>query len=256
MAELFDKDNQDSSQTNDEPQEGQSYAEYFIGEGKKYATQEDAMKALYHSQNYIPQLEDENKGMRNDLNSRLALEELVNKLENGASNHSDNQSDNDERHNESNLPDVNGLSKEEVAQMVKELLTEDKTRSQYERNVDSCVEQLNKMYGSAYRSVVNDVAKNTGMTQEALTEMAGKYPQAFIKLVSDSSPDGKQNATNINQGIPPTTSVNTTARPRSNGKDWAYYENVRKTNPGTYWSIQFQKQMREAAERGEFVPGE
>ena len=57
-----------------------SYYDRMVGEGKKFKDNEALAYSNFEKDRFIEQLKREQKELRDDLNSRLNMEELVNKL--------------------------------------------------------------------------------------------------------------------------------------------------------------------------------
>ena len=53
----------------------------LVGEGKKYSTTEEALKALVFSQEHIKTIEGENKQLRADMENAKRVEDVLNKLD-------------------------------------------------------------------------------------------------------------------------------------------------------------------------------
>lgn len=241
--------------TTPDPGENTNYMEELVGEGKKYASVDDALKALHHAQQHIPRVEAEAQGVRDELKSRLALEDLVDKLqkaqaEAGVSN--PGEPPQNEQPNEQATPPVppaTGLTKEELEALVQRTLVQDKEQSSFNTNVDTVASELQAKWGPGYRSMMAEKAQELGMSQEDLLALAGKSPKAFYNTVGVSTAPAQ--ATNPHA---PPTSQGRPASPNSNARTWDYYTNLRRENPSLYWSKETQNEIFKGVEAGTLNP--
>src|SRR4029450_8159059 len=74
MTDLFS----DESDINVDP--NKNYLEELVGEGKKFKTPEDLARGKAESDSFIERLQKELHGLRNELKSRLQLEEVVDRI--------------------------------------------------------------------------------------------------------------------------------------------------------------------------------
>lgn len=240
-----------STQDNVEPE---NYLETYVGEGKKYANVDEALKALHHAQQHIPRVEAEAQGMRDELKSRLALEDLVNKLQ-SSQEKSAGDSNSEVIPPQSEIPnqeadEPKGLSREQLAELVQQTLAQEQQKSVFDTNVDKVASELEQKWGPGYRSLMTEKAKELGMSAEDLLDLAGKSPKAFFNTVGVSSAP----AQNSNDHAPPRNSQGTPNPLTGNtGKDQKYYSNLRRENPNLYWSKEIQNEIFNGVADGSLV---
>lgn len=250
-TKLFGEDNTSQEQQNQEAVD--NYMDLYVGEGKKYASVDDAMKALHHAQTYIPQLENENKGVREELNARQALQELVDKIQSSQAEHmeaSNHQEQHDDERTSGNEATPHGLSREEIAQLVKESLNTEKQQSTFNQNIDNCASELEKAWGPGYRGVMSTKAKELGMSEQDLLDLAGKSPKAFLTTVGLTS-----NSASSNNGA--TSAPRNSFAPQrgvSGDRDWGYYQKMLRDDPVNYWSKNTQNEIFRRVKEGTLVP--
>lgn len=162
----------------------------------KYATLDEALKALQHSQEYIPQVksqlsqkEQELADMRAKLEQQASLEEVVSRLT------KPNQPEPQDNH-----PLGSGLDESAVMKLVQQQLERNQQTLSAQANQQQVESALKAKYGDKTVDVVKQRAAELGLTPQALGELSSKSPQAVLALFN----------TQGSQGLKPTTSsVNT-----------------------------------------------
>ncbi len=188
---------------------------------------------------FIDQLKQENQGLRTDLNSRVTIEDSLSKLlERSTSN-------NNERRVEERLPNPNeapippvpsqGVSKDDMMKMVREALETESSKAKKQSNLQVAVTELEKTFGPNYVEHVTRKAQDLGVPVEFFDKLASESPKALLALVSERKQEG-------NFSTPPVGS-NVNAGGATSGKNYKYYENIRKSDPKSYWSPHVQNEM-------------
>lgn len=149
-------------------------ANELIGDGKKYKSAEDALKALPHSQSHILRLEEENKQIREELAKRKAAEELLNEMK-----------------QINTAPQATPASVEadpEVLSQIVERVIEKKSAQQAaQQNAKSVVEKLTAVYGDKAKEQYYKIAESSGMDIATLDILARQSPSAVLKLAGIDS---------------------------------------------------------------------
>lgn len=198
----------------------------------------DALKTYYeHSNRHIKKIEGEQEGLRKDLESRITMEKLMERLDKGPTSSpiSAHHSGNDHKETpNSELPDFD--------KMIEDKLTKAQIASQRERNVRSVMEELTKNWGPNYVSRLEAVGKELGVGPQFLDNLAAENPRAFFRLVSDT----KQSQASFQA---PKTQVNSAAQTgRKAGATKAYYDKMRREDPNRYWSVSIQNEIHALGE--------
>jgi hypothetical protein len=223
------------------------FRERLVGEGKKFKDDEELAKGKWESDNHIKNLEKELDGMRKELETRLTMEKFMTELEkkNAIKPLGDNPPLSDEESNENVPKTTSGLKQEDVERIISDKMTEAQKQASKKRNVDYVASELKKTWGNDFQNKLLSKAEELSVGTEFLTDLASNHPQAFLRLVGA---DGSNRTTNdVHTFTPPKTSVTGTFGVNSNVKNFAYYEKIRKENPGKYWTIAVQKEMHEAS---------
>lgn len=210
--------------------------EDLVGDGKKYSTAEDLAKAYGHAQKFIDQLKAEATETRNELQTRISLEEAIAKLGKPDSNAS----------NQGNQPSANGseskvenLTKEDITRLTKEIISSETTKAKQERNVQEVKTQLESAWGKGYVAKLKEAALDLGVTEQFLADLAANNPKVFLRTVGADAPTKQTGTTNL---FSPPQSNQRTALPGQTTVDGvhnkAYWDQVRKSDPKFYFSDQ------------------
>ena len=127
----------------------------------------------------------------------------------------------------------------DVAQIVKDVLSQEQTKDAKDSNWNTVVETLTKTFGDwdAADLKVQERAKELDISLKEATAMAQQNPKAFLQLFNTQSQQAARSSgtEGIGQrGVGSTGEVH----------DQAYYSKLRKERPNHYWSVDVQAQMR------------
>lgn len=143
---------------------------------QKYRTVQDALKALGHSQEYIPELSQKLKQQEQELAEARAAAAKVAELERVVQSLTEAKP-----HTET--PSQSGLSEEQVAAQVVRILSEQGKKKVAEDNVATVVNTVKKVYGDKAESVFYGRAQELGMTVDQFNSLAASTPKAVLKLL-------------------------------------------------------------------------
>lgn len=222
-----------------------NYFEELVGDDKKFKTPQDLARAKLESDSFIERLKRENEQIRTELNARLTVEQLMDKVT--ASKETPNQP-------LGNQPENNGeggaktFNEEDIARIVEQRITEkERTRIQ-ESNLNQVRQALTEKFGPDFASQLKQTADSFGVGEEFLNNLAKEQPRAFLALVDREGPKTPQN-TQVNL-FTPSPSVQT---PRTQGftptgdRKMSYYEDLKRKDQALYWSPKVQNQMHQDA---------
>ena len=143
---------------------------------QKYRTVQDALKALGHSQEYIPELSQKLKQQEEELKQAREAAARVAELERVVQSLTEAKP-----HTET--PSQSGLSEEQVAAQVVRILSEQGKKKVAEDNVATVVNTVKKVYGDKAESVFYGRAQELGMTVDQFNSLAASTPKAVLKLL-------------------------------------------------------------------------
>lgn len=231
MSDLFEQDAT--------PVEAPKF-EDLVGEGKKFSSPDELARAKMEADAFIEKLKNETAEMRAELQSRLTLEELMEKIPSAQPAPSAN-------HDQLNAPDKGqepGSPEPvvDITETVKSLLAEEKQKERREANIEKTRQGLKERFGPDYNQKLATIAEQLEVSKEFLTGMAATSPSGFLKLIdSVAAPDDKRP-----MATPPASSTNPAAAAASGvKKNNAYYRELRRTDPKRYFSRQVQNEMHQ-----------
>lgn len=228
----------------------QNYLDQFVGEGKKYASVDELAKGMAHAQAFIETLKSDNEFLKNDLKSRITMEEFLeknitmSKPESNSSNPANETATG--KDSSSHTVVAQALSKDDVMAIVIQALQQETSKAARERNVNETLAKLREVYGDDYRSKVATKAQELGVGTEFLSSLAGQSPKAFLELVGAMKGPQKVDPS----FTPPQTRQNPSvpSQPNASGaRNKAYYDQLRKNNLNEYLSARVQSQIHKDA---------
>lgn len=210
-----------------------------MGEGKKFRTNEDLARGKLESDRFIEQLKSEMAELKADLNTRVRLEEVIDRLT--------------DRNNEDPTPDAlhqesgsgsgqPAITSDAIERLIETKITNrDKERTARE-NREAAVAELKKVFGADYSKRLEERCEALNLDKDTLNSLAARSPTAFLELVLPKSAERAPY-------VPPRSSV-ASERPytppvQQGTKAW--YDNLRKSDPATYWTPKVQWKMHEDA---------
>lgn len=239
----------------------ETYYDKLVGNGKKFLDNEALAKAKVESDAFILRLQEEANGLRNELNTRLSVEEIINKMSSDTEEHlkkqvnleQTNQQMLQQQKTEENKP---SYTQEDIEKLVNAKLTEAENKRVHNANLTLIRETLKNKWGNDYVSQLKAKALELGLGEEFLQNLAKEQPKAFLKLI-DANEDKQQHSNNSNASSfenklfsPPSNSrPNTSFTPNSGERTQSYYNKLKSTNPSEYWSPRVQNQMHQDALR-------
>lgn len=226
------------------------YLSELVGEGKKYKDPAALARSRVEADRHIQRLETEQKALRTDMNSRLALEELVTKLSSykapdpAPTGGDDNRSE----------PSKTALTADDLARIVDERVSAISETERSKANLNLVKSTLKKEWGNSYVDKMKEKAQELGVGENFLNDLAMKQPNAFLKLMDANV---AQNATTT---TPNTASplmggqVDSSKRqmnapavdPHFKGK--SYYDKMRREKPSQFWDHKTQLEMNQMGE--------
>jgi|TARA_Y100000310_G_scaffold75259_2_gene71517 hypothetical protein len=211
----------------------------WVGEGKKYATEEEFVKAFSHSQAHIITVEKSYGDLKSDLDKRLTVEELVTKLQTPQTTPS--PAGESSETTETTTP---GPSTDELAELVNTTVDArigDFTKEQLEvANETTVSREMRTRFGSdqSVATVLQAKAKEVGLSIADLQNIAKQNPKVFLSMFPVGSGSGSTQTT---------SSVNTDGEQfttdKKSTRNFTYYEDLRKNNSREYWKPRVQVQM-------------
>ncbi len=233
MPDIFEDDN--PSPVIDD---NRDYYPDLVGEGKQYKDNTSLAKSFMHKEMHIQSLEKTLQGLRDDLQARLTMEQVLDKIT--KSTNAPNPS-NAGTPNPDETDAANQFTPEQLDSILEKKLSkrdqQTKASQNYKMVNDTLIERLGNEQNA--KALIRDKAKELEVAPEFLKQMAEANPKAFLELVLPKQGGHFEAA--------PRSQINPILRPQGNVKNDAYYANMRKTDPKKYWSPQIQMEEHNQA---------
>lgn len=232
------------------------YLSEYVGEGKKFKDPADLARAKAHSDAFIERLQRELSGIRNELNTRVKIEELMDRM--SATNTDRNvttQATQTAAENGQDGTATRNLSPEDIEKVVEQRLAAKEQERRITENVSTVKNRLMAEFGDNYVAELEARTKALGLSKDFVADIAKREPKALFALLGIESVSGTQQKPQQDVfSAPPRSSVNTAGFGiKDDGeKKFADFEKIRKQDPARYWSAQVQNELhRQAMKLGE-----
>lgn len=212
--------------------------ESLVGEGKKFKTIEDLARGKMESDKFIAQMQREQQELREELNKRLTVEEVLAKIEERQKASKSAASEDDDT--ESYTPEGNrGVDLSAIEKLVESKFNEAQSMADQRRNMQSVKNIMRERFGSNYVRVMEEKLEELGVGKDWANGLAATQPKAFLSLMgTPSKPPGDVTS-------PPQTQVRSTTS--TGHKTFADFEKLRKEDPARYFSKDVQMEMHRLA---------
>lgn len=244
----------DPATTDKEQTAEESFLRQFVGEGKKYRSEEELAKAYANADRFIQHLTTQTDELKSELDKRMAVEDFIKQTtQQDTSQQKDDQVD----PNPGNTPDVTAtepkeskqVDESELIERIKAELRKEKESESADKNLDTTINHLREVYGddSKVNEVIKTKAAELGVSVDYLQDTAAKSPSAFYRLIGVDTPK-----TSSSSPRPALNSAGMQAAPDSSNPQpgtKAYFDNIRKTDPSKYFSRKIQLDLYQAAAR-------
>lgn len=185
----------------------------LVGEGKKYKTAEDALKALPHAQGHIKTLEEEAKQLREELAKRKAAEELLEEFKLSGI--------------QPGVVDKQPSAPVDVEAIVASVLAKKEAQTTAQKNISVVVNTFQEAFGDKTKAeeMYNKVAEESGLSVAALNQLAATSPEAVMRLAGitkkqESMPGKVQGTVNAQTfDDKPNTELSARVRPGATTRD-------------------------------------
>ena len=209
--------NNESQTTTDSGSQGIDFAEY-----------EALRKRDEHAQAHIERLERENEELRDKY---TALEDKLSKA----------TTLDDALARMQNQGEGQAIDRADVAQVVAEVLGQERTQARMESNWAEVTNKLTEVFGdwTTADAKVQERARELDISVQDATSMAKKNPKAFLQLFA---PQSKPSATARSSGTGEVGQRGVSTQGETRDQSW--WNNLRRKDPNKYWSVEMQAMMR------------
>lgn len=216
-----------------------SYKDNLVGEGKKFAQDEDLAKAYHHANLHIEELKsdlDEYKGGKELLN------EVLDEIRNSPSDTSPEASA------PPKAPAELQVQTEDVAKLVSDEFSRKEFEVLQKSNVKTSLEKLSEVYGgeSQAKAAILKTMKDDPHMKGIIDDLSRKSPDSVVKFVTGIHPPGS-----IPAGNTPGVDISGSPIPDISGLTWSKCKEIRKDNPTLYKTPVFRKSIEAAVDAAE-----
>lgn len=199
----------------------------LVGEKQKYKSVEELAKAYANADEFIQRLKEENEALRKQAEKVKSVDDILNQLTQIPPKKADTPSQ-----------DATTISAEAVAEIVKNTLTGYETQKTREANLLKADKLMKEKFGEKALEVFRNSAQ-TPEKKKALTELAAVDPDQFVQIFIQPA----SGSTTVDQSkVNSAAMANAPSHNSEWSKDWV--AEVRKKDPGRYWSAEFQYQLQ------------
>jgi len=221
------------------PPEGSTYLDQLVGPGKKFATVEDLAKGKWESDAvFIPRLEQEAQNARQELQTKLQMEELIAEIKAAQAAASRVETPSTPNGQAPQGAQSATVSLDQVNALMEQKLTETQKLLAAQKNVDFAEAELIKQWGNSTKAKVDAKAKELGVSHDFLKSMAAHQPKAFLEMMGANKPTQQVS----NDFVPPRSELSPTTKLPAGERTQSYYNKMKKENPKLYWSQEVQVQ--------------
>lgn len=235
----------DTAETS-ETQENQSYVKALVeAKGEQWQDPELIAKGKLEADKYIEDLKAEIEQLKELASKGAKVGDLISKMEQKAAEPVTAKPPSNVEDGSEGSKTKGDFSEDSIQSLVEKTLTEREQQNTVKQNLEQVESHLTEMFGTEATSVVDKKAKELGLTNDRLQEIASESPSAFFALIGEKPPEFKP----MTQGSVRTESVNMQSSGKKNN---AYFSKLRRENPRLFHSPQTQEAMiQERIKQGE-----
>lgn len=216
-----------------------NYLDELVGEGKKFKTVQDLSRAKVESDLFIKTLEKRQDELRTEYlrvleenKARARLEDLVDQL-----------SKQKQPSSNEYTPPVNDeipvLDPKKIEEIIDSRMQARDAERQYQDNASLVKDKLTERFGPNYQATVKEQITELGITVEEFNEMARRQPKVLLKTLGADQPVQKDPF----QAPPKSQRISDHFAPNVQKRTWSYYQNLKKSDPVTYFDPKTTNQM-------------
>lgn len=223
------------------------WIEEYVGEGKKFKDVADLARGKAHSDAFIYRLQKEQEELRKELNTRIKLEEFMDRMNSQNTSGANQATQTAGQGNQTDGTASSATSTPDIEQLIEERLAAKEAELRSRQNLEVAKQRLEEAFGENYSTELASRTESLGLSKEFVANLAKTQPKALFALLGIDSQ--QQQRKNDDIFTAPRGSVNTSGlnQGQSGEKTWSHYEKMRKQNPSVYWSTQVQNEIHRAA---------
>jgi len=220
----------------------------LVGEGKKYATEQDALASIPHAQTHIAKLEAENARLAAEAAKGTTVNEMLDQLK-----ARDAATGEQQAAAGAGIPaqapaaaPSPAASAEDLTTQVTEIVQKVRADEQAQANYAQFEAKLVEKYGANSAAELTALSNRVGMSLNDLQDLAQRSPTALLSMFPQGTTQqapvgaGQQGVAQVRQGNSADSSTERT---------FSHYEQIRKADPKAYWSAKTQQAIHADAQR-------
>lgn len=209
----------------------------------KDKTPEEVLKAKIDSDLYIKTIERQKDEMRRDLlqahenlKAKENLEDLIKELKSVQATPVTPTTQEVTQRPQLEAPDIDKMISDKIAQ--------NKLSETQSNNFAEVQKKLQERFGSNAPAILKEQAVSMHLTDEDVNSLARKSPEAFFRIMGLNDQPKEDFMT------PPRSAIrNNSYTPQIQKRTWSWYQNLKKSDPTTYWSAPTQLQMHKDSDQ-------
>lgn len=216
----------------------ESFVEKLVAaRGPQWKDPEVIAKGKLEADTYVASLENQIKELREDLSKQDYSKSLLDALQNKATPSTTVAVAPNTNNSGTEPADTKpAVSEDILKRLVEETITKKELERTEAENKRIVADKLVKDYGTNADEVVNKKAQSLGINPARLQELAAESPSAFFALVGEKDKPYVPMVTG-------TINTSSASQQTTSDRNWAYYQNLRKSNKTLYYEPKTQRQM-------------
>lgn len=210
----------------------------LVGEGKKFKSVEDLARGKMESDAFIQKLQREQAELREELNKRATVDEVLRKIEERTQQRAPDLEEDD---TPSDSDGNRSVDLSAIEKMVENKVNEVQSEAQKRRNVLNVKEILVEKFGPNYQEVVDAKLAEMDVGRDWANGLAATSPKAFLNLMGEPKQPSQ-----TGDVAPPQGSMRTTQN--TGPVTYGDFEKLRREDPQRYFSPDIQLRMHKMAQ--------
>jgi hypothetical protein len=225
-----------------------SYLEKIIEEkGENWKDPETLAKGKYEADKYIGDLERQLEELRKDVVREEKLDKLMDMFKSQTKDPQESGGSNTLPDKDPNDTSSGPMTDEQIRALIETHVSQRESETTRQKNLKEVDAFMQKEYGATANATIRAKAAELSMTVQELEETAARNPRAFLRLIGAETGRTKDSSSLVgNSRRAEAVSISPT------GRDWDYYQTLRRKSKATYFNPATQKQLvRDREEMGD-----
>jgi len=200
---------------------------------------DDLAKGKAHADRFIDFLEEQNKSLKTELDTRLTAEATLEEMKKKGP----------EKSEVSEEVTTPGLKPEDLDSLVDKRISESRRQETVSANIAEADAKVKAVYGDKASEFIEGKCRELGLSKADLGEMAAKSPKAFLDLMGVSSKQEETTPAGSTSTINPEALANNSSGAEATPGTNKWYMIQRKENKAKFYSPAVQRRLFKDRER-------